>query len=73
LVITVSHLGMEKIFTDRPLGGSMTGARSLVAAIGVLTALAGVVAAAYFDKIAGIAMVLIGGFLLTLVVTRAHD
>ncbi len=51
----------------------MAGARGFVAAIGVLTALAGVAVAAYVDKISGIAMIAVGGFLLTLVVTRAQD
>ena len=51
----------------------MAGTRGLVAGIGVVMAVAGVVVAGYVDKISGIAMIAVGGFLLSLVVTRSHE
>lgn len=64
---------MEKVFTWPTLGRSMAGTRGLVAGIGVVMAVAGVVVAGYVDKISGIAMIAVGGFLLSLVVTRSHE
>jgi len=51
----------------------MAGVRGLVAVIGVVVALGGVIVAGYIDKIAGIAMIAVGAFLLSIVVTRSHD
>ena len=51
----------------------MAGARTFIATIGVIIALAGVAVAAYVERILGMAMVAIGGFLLSLAVTRVHD
>jgi len=48
-------------------------ARYLVAIVGIIVALAGVITAMTIDKIIGIAVVLVGGFLITLPFTRPSD
>jgi len=44
-----------------------------VAALGLIIAVIGGVAAAYFDKFLGIGMVVVGGFLLILTITKYSD
>jgi hypothetical protein len=55
------------------MSSSMSGARLFVAALGIVIAVAGAVMAAYVEKFLGIGMVLVGGFLLTLTVTKFSD
>ena len=51
----------------------MSGARAFVAFLGIVIAVAGAVTAILLDRFIGIALVLIGGFLLTLPFTRPFD
>jgi len=51
----------------------MSGARLFIALLGLVIAVAGGAAAAYFDKYLGIGMILAGGFLLTLTITKFSD
>ena len=52
---------------------TMSGPRLFIALLGVVIALAGVVTAVYYDRFVGIAFVLVGGFLITLPLTRSTD
>jgi hypothetical protein len=51
----------------------MSGARMFIAALGLIIAVAGGAAATYIDKYMGIGMILVGGFLLTLTITKFSD
>ena len=49
---------------------TMSGARVFMAIMGILIAVVGSFLAAYVDKYLGIGAILVGGFLLTLTVTK---
>lgn len=51
----------------------MSGARLFIAALGVALGVAGGAMAVFFDKYLGIGMVVVGGFLVILTITKFSD
>ena len=52
---------------------AMSGARLFIAALGVALGVAGGAMAVFFDKYLGIGMVVVGGFLVILTITKFSD
>jgi hypothetical protein len=63
----------QKTSSGSRIPPAMSGARLFIAALGSIIAVAGGAAAVYFDKYLGIGMILVGGFLLTLTITKFSD
>jgi len=51
----------------------MSGVRLFIAALGLIIAASGGAAAIYIDKYLGLGMVVVGGFLLILTITKFSD
>jgi len=64
---------MKRIFRQMAMSPSMSGPRMFVLTIGLIIAVAGVVAANSVDKIFGIAIILVGAFLIILPLARTAD
>lgn len=72
--LSVAAMGMAKrLFRRGRMSRQMSGARLFIAGLGAIIALAGGIVAGYYERFLGIGMIVVGGFLIILTITKFSD